>query len=98
MNNAEINDRIALLYLSLQFCSNQIRIFTVGERICVNQERFQWLHILSNPQAEPRPVSITIEEKIRETVRLIGIYNFKPIHQDPFNYTNLQSEFTNATE
>jgi hypothetical protein len=80
----QITDRIAMLYLSLQFCSEQMKIFTVGERICINQERFQWLHILTNPEAKPRPVSITIETKIKYTIKLIEDNNFKPSNQNPF--------------
>ncbi|OUL63718.1 hypothetical protein [Flavobacterium sp. AJR] len=82
----QINSRIALLYLSLQFCSEQMKIFTIGERICVNQERFQWMHILSEPDAEPRPVSATIETKINDITRLVAIYKFKPFNDDPFDY------------
>lgn len=98
MNSIEIDDRIAQLYLVLQFCTYQKKIFTIGERICINQERFQWLHILSNPEAEPRPISNTIEAKIKDALKLIDIYNFKPINQDPFYSLNPQTEFSNASE
>lgn len=97
MNNAEINQRIAILYLALQFCTEQIKTFTVGERICINQERFKWLHILSNPEAEPRPVSAVIETKLKETIQLITIYNYKPSNQDPFDYTNPETDSLNGT-
>ncbi|SHL94327.1 hypothetical protein [Flavobacterium chilense] len=93
MNKIQINDRINLLYLSLQFCTDQIKTFTVGERICINQERFQWLHILSNPEAEPRLVSVVIEEKIEQTKKLIAMYNYKPIHQNPFDFEKTETEF-----
>lgn len=85
MNKEQINNRIALLYLSLQFCSEQMKIFTTGERICINQERFQWMHILSDLEAEPRPVSVAIEGKISNVSRLIETYKFKPSYEDPFN-------------
>ena len=84
MNKEKINNRIALLYLSLQFCSEHTKTFTVGERICINQERFQLIHILSNPEAIPRPVSNMIETKIKEVVQKVTFYNFKPSHKDPF--------------
>jgi hypothetical protein len=93
MNKIEINNRIALLYLSLQFCAEHMKIFTVGERICINQERFQWLHILSNPEAEPKPISKLIETKIQETIRLINLYNYKPTNLDPFDYAKLKTDF-----
>lgn len=84
MNKEKINNRIALLYLSLQFCSEHTKTFTVGERICINQERFQLIHILSNPEAIPRPVSNTIEAKIKEIAQKVTLYNFKPSNKDPF--------------
>jgi hypothetical protein len=84
MNKDQITDRIALLFLALQFCSEQMRMFSVGERIMINQERCQWMHLQSYPQAEPRPVSEKIEAKIKDTVRLIGVYDFRPMNQDPF--------------
>jgi hypothetical protein len=86
MNKEEINNRIALLYSSLQFCSEHTKTFTVGERICINQERFQWIAILSNPEAIPRPVPNLIEVKIKEVVRQITISNFKPSNKDPFYF------------
>lgn len=86
MNKEKINNRIALLYLSLQFCSEHTKTFTVGERICINQERFQWITILSNPQAIPRPVPNSIEVKIKDVVRQIAVRNFKPANKDPFYF------------
>ncbi len=93
MKDIEINNRIALLYLSLQFCTDQMKTFTVGERICINQERFQWLHILSDPEAKPRPVSALIEEKIQKTLQLIHIYNYKARNQDPFDCIKPEKDF-----
>jgi hypothetical protein len=84
MSEHQITDRIALLFLSLQFCTEQMTMFSVGERIMINQERCQWMHIQSYPQAEPRPVSAKIEAKIKDTVRLIGVYDYLPLNQDPF--------------
>jgi hypothetical protein len=84
MNKEKKNNRIALLYLSLQFCSEHTKTFTVGERICINQERFQLIFILSNPEAIPRPVSSTIEAKIKDVVGKIALNNFKPSNIDPF--------------
>ncbi|MCD0470482.1 hypothetical protein [Flavobacterium sp. JAS] len=92
MNKIQIENRIAILYLSLQFCTEKIKTFTVGERICINQERFQWLHILSNPEEEPKPVSVQIETKIQEVTRLIAIYNYKPSNQDPFDYQKPETD------
>jgi hypothetical protein len=80
MSNTQIQQRIALLYLALQFCSEKIKTFTAGERICINQERFQWMHILENENAIPRPVSSVIENKITEISKLALKYNFKPYY------------------
>jgi hypothetical protein len=84
MNKTQIEDRIALLYLALQYCSERTKTFTAGERICINQERFQWMHILEDETASPRPVSPNIENKIKEVLKLALYHNFKPYHADPF--------------
>jgi hypothetical protein len=84
MSKKQIEERIALLYLALQFCSEKIRTFTPGERICINQERFQWLHILEDETAAPRPVSSIIERKINDVSKLAFQQNFKPYYEDPF--------------
>lgn len=84
MNKKQIEQRIALLYLVLQFSSEKTKIFTAGERICINQERFQWMHILENETAAPRPVSSAIEKKIKDVSRLAFQQNFKPYYGDPF--------------
>lgn len=84
MNKDHINERIALLFLALQFCSDQKRMFTTGERILINQERAQWMYIKEFSTAIPRPVPASIEVKLKEVVRLIDAYNFQPLIQDPF--------------
>jgi len=97
MNDTQIRERIALLYLSLQFCSEQSRTFTTGERICINQERFQLLYKLSHSEAEPRPVSAVIEHKIQETLKLIAIYNYTPTNQDPLDYDKPETDLIHGT-
>ncbi|MCR4030715.1 MULTISPECIES: hypothetical protein [Flavobacterium] len=84
MNKLQIEERIATLYLALQYCSEKKKTFTAGERICINQERFQWMHILDNEAAAPRPVSSTIENKLKEVSKLAFQHNFKPYYGDPF--------------
>lgn len=84
MSKKQIEERIALLYLALQFCSEKTKTFTAGERICVNQERFQWMHILEDETSTPRPVSIIIENKIKNIAKLAFLQNFKPYYEDPF--------------
>lgn len=84
MSKKQIEERIALLYLALQFCSEKTRTFTPGERICINQERFQWMHILDDETAAPRPVSSIIERKINDVSKLAFQQNFKPYYEDPF--------------
>jgi hypothetical protein len=37
--NRNLNERLYLLFAVLAFDSDRTRIFTVGERICINQER-----------------------------------------------------------
>lgn len=84
MSKNQIEERIALLYLALQYCSERTKTFSPGERICINQERFQWMHILDNETASPRPVSQTIENKLKEVWKLADYYHFKPYYGDPF--------------
>ena len=84
MNKTQIEERIALLYLALQYCSERAKTFTAGERICINQERFQWMHILDNEASTPRPVPQSIENKLKEISRLIILNNFRPYYGDPF--------------
>ncbi len=84
MNKKQIEQRIALLYLVLQFCSERTKTFTAGERICINQERFQWMHILEDETAIPRKVSSAIEKKIIDVSKLALLQDFKPYYGDPF--------------
>ncbi|SFD93748.1 hypothetical protein [Flavobacterium phragmitis] len=83
MSRNQIEARIAQLYLALQYCSEKSKTFTAGERICINQERFQWMHILENETAAPRPVSQNIENKLKEVSRLALLHNFKPYYGNP---------------
>lgn len=84
MSKKQIEERIALLYLALQYCSERTKTFTAGERICINQERFQWMHILDDETASPRPVPKSIENKLKEVSKLAVQHNFKPYYDDPF--------------
>lgn len=83
MNKMLILERIKILYVSLKFCSTQNKVFTVGERICINQERLQWLHILTNPESEPRPVSMQVELKIGNITQLITMGDYNITQDDP---------------
>lgn len=84
MSTKQIEERIATLYLALQYCSEKRKTFTAGERICINQERFQWMYILDNGAGDPRPVSLNIENKLTEVSKLAFQNNFKPYYGDPF--------------
>jgi hypothetical protein len=83
MNKILILERIQKLYVSLQFCSTHNKTFTVGERICINQERLQWLHILTNQEAEPRPVATQVESKIEGIAQLLAVRNYNIYENDP---------------
>lgn len=83
MSRNQIETRIAQLYLALQYCSERNKTFTAGERICINQERFQLMHILENETALARPVSQTIENKLKEVWRLSNLNDFKPYYSNP---------------
>lgn len=82
--NDYIKDRIALLFTALQYCSQIRQTFTIGERIMINQERFQWLHILTYPRAEPRIVSEVIEAKLKNVHKAISDYDHQLLSANPF--------------
>lgn len=82
MSKKQIEERIALLYLALQYCSQKTKTFTAGESI--NQERFQWMHILDHTTALSRPVSKDIDNKLQEVAKRANQNNFKPSYGDPF--------------
>ena len=84
MSNKQTEERIALLYLALQYCSQRTKTFSAGERICINQERFQWMHILDDQTVSPRPVSKDIDNKLQEVAKRASQNNFKPYYGDPF--------------
>jgi hypothetical protein len=83
MNKMLILERIKILYVSLQFCSTHNKTFTAGERICINQERLQWLHILTNPESEPRPISMQVESKIENITQRIAMGDYNISQDDP---------------
>ncbi|MBS1535338.1 MAG: hypothetical protein JST78_09690 [Bacteroidetes bacterium] len=73
-----------LLFTCLKFCSEHERKFTRGQRILINQERGQLLHMLSLPNAEPRPVPESIEQIIIHVYGLLPHYNLDVIDEDFF--------------
>jgi hypothetical protein len=49
------------------------------------------MHILDNPEAELRPVSLDLENKIKHVSRLVVKYRFTPYYEDPFMEEKLTS-------
>lgn len=88
MSRETIQNRIAFLFTALQYCSNVKRCFSTGERIMINQERFQWTHILSYPLAEPRVVSFDIDLKLKNLEKSIADYD-----QENLNDNLYKNEF-----
>ena len=80
MTREDINERLALLYLVLQFSSQKTQLLKVGERIMINQERGTLLYKLDYPKALIKPVSEAIEKKIKEIDRLVQVYDFHPLN------------------
>jgi hypothetical protein len=80
--------RINQLNSILQYCSQKRRIFTKGERICINQERGYLLNLTT-----PNPVIIKVFEyseildyKINATLREIKQSNWKPFEEIDINW------------
>ncbi|AWG24806.1 hypothetical protein [Flavobacterium kingsejongi] len=88
MNKEEIQERLVLLFIVLQFDTQEKAIFTAGERIMINQERGHLLHELDYSDAPTKPVSAEIEEKIKEATRLTGVYDWEPLVQIDKLYKN----------
>ncbi len=84
ITNEAINERIEFLFTALQYCSQIKQTFTTGERIMINQERFQLLHMKTNPFAEERQVSNVIEAKLKESLKKIADYNYHLLNANPF--------------
>ncbi len=85
MNQDEIIYRLDLLYTALQFSTQEKAMFTVGERIMINQERGALLYCLTCSNTPLHPVSDVIEQKIKETQRLISVYNWIPLNNTDFD-------------
>lgn len=78
-----INERLDQLYAVLQYCSEERKTFTTGERICINIERaalfdrknylFQELPLEEVRKLETIP---ELEEKIHRTLQRMEAENF----------------------
>ena len=85
MTNEQINDRLELLYVVLQFCSQRKATFTVWERMAINQERGQLLNNIDYPGSALRPVSEALETKVQTAFKRSLKYNFTPLNNSDFN-------------
>ena len=88
MNRDQINNRLEVLFIVLQFSrwndyhGHKTVLFTVGERIMINQERGSLLRKTELPDYELRAVSKNIENKIAENWRKIDETNFTPLDEN----------------
>ena len=85
MTNDQINDRLELLYIVLQFCSQRKASFTVWERMAINQERGRLLNNIDYPGSPLCPVSETLEAKVQTAFKTSLKYNFMPLNNADFN-------------
>lgn len=85
MTKEQINQRLYLLFIALQFHRQEIAFFTIGECIVINQERGQLRYALTYSEATLRPVSQVIENKIIKIDQLIQAYNWQPLNKIDFN-------------
>lgn len=71
MHLEQIHNRLELLYAMLQYCDSYQKTFTMGERICINQERAA-LHDFRNYLFRDLPFDevrmYTIPERIEEKI------------------------------
>ena len=88
MTKDQINQRLYLLFMALQFHRQYEAFFTIGECIMINQERGQLRYTLTYPSATLRPVSQVIENKIIKIDQLIQAYNWQPLNKIDFNDDN----------
>lgn len=82
MRTEEIHNRLAFLYLCLQYSSQQQELLTVYDRMYINQERGQLLNELDYPKTIPRPVPEAIEAKLQQIKVLIAKYNWQPLNNN----------------
>ncbi|MFY7938500.1 MAG: hypothetical protein ACOVOQ_14050 [Flavobacterium sp.] len=78
MDSENKKTRLELLFLVLRFCTEKGRFFTIGERICINQERGLLIQedydIESHNYQQPQ----TICNKIDFIVRKINETGYTP--------------------
>lgn len=83
MHLEEINQRLDDLFAVLQYCSEERKTFTLGQRVCINQERAA-LFDRKNYLFSRIPVELVreykapteLEEKIQFTINRIRDTNF----------------------
>ncbi len=85
MDREQIRDRLYVLFIALQFSWRKHSVFTVGERIVINQERGALMALMEKPFGPRRQVPEAIEQKISAALRLMRDYRWEPPAQDEFN-------------
>jgi hypothetical protein len=100
MNNQEINTRLDILLNVLMYCSSKqmegkAPIFTLSERICINQERGSLFTQLSPSESDEFDSEIrhsqvpdTIESKIQFTLKKMKTDNWVNYDQSSFLITS----------
>jgi hypothetical protein len=78
MRIEEINNRLKLLQLCLQYSSQESEKLSIVDRMFVNQERGQLLRELEEPETVPRPVPENIESKIQSIKTIINQTGWTP--------------------
>ncbi|UWY28753.1 hypothetical protein N4T20_02235 [Flavobacterium sp. TR2] len=82
-------NRIEQLNIVLQYCSEKNKVFTRGERICINQER-GYLLGLSFPSSEATQVfqhSELLQYKISQTLKEIKYTGWNPDKEIEINWS-----------
>lgn len=90
MTDSKITYRIELLFRCLQFSSEKTAMLTVGQRIIINQEIGSLLLMLNNKNAQHRPVTELVENKITEIKNLMNVYQFVGLGLPPYEPFNIE--------
>lgn len=88
MNRKQKIQRITLLFNCLQYSTDVDQSLKPGERIVINQEIGNLLHLLEYPSASYKPIPASIEVKITETQKQIIKRDWSSINEFPFEISD----------
>lgn len=75
MHLEQINQRLEDLYAVQQYCSEERKTFTIGERICISQEKgalFDRLNYLFNGKPIDQVRTYQVPDELEDKIRLVS--------------------------